>query len=63
MNKLTENQKAEIIQRYIQGDSPALLAQEYGVSRQSIYNVINKVEIKRTRVIVEGGASCKLARS
>mgnify|MGYP001208043017 CR=1 FL=1 len=62
MNKLTELQKEQIIQRYTVGnESPVLLAKEYGVTRQSIYNVINKVDIKRVRVI-EGGATCKLAK-
>ena len=61
MNKLTELQKEQILKRYIAGESPALLAVEFHVTRQSIYNVINKVDIKRVRV-VEGGASCKLAK-
>lgn len=60
--KLNKTQKEQIIKRYVDGESPAILAREYGVTRQSIYNVINKVEIKRIRVIESGLASCKLAR-
>ena len=43
MGKLTDQQKAEIYQKWKDGKAPKALAAEYNVSDQSIYNLVNKM--------------------
>lgn len=43
MGKLTNTQRAAIFQAWKDGTTPKELAKQYGVSDQSIYNLINKI--------------------
>lgn len=43
MGKLTDQQKAEIYQKWKDGQAPKALATEYNVSVQSIYSLVNKM--------------------
>jgi DNA-directed RNA polymerase specialized sigma24 family protein len=48
--KLTEAQEQEIIRRYVAGASPKALAYSFGVTRQTIHNIINRAGVKRVRI-------------
>lgn len=43
MGKLTNTQRAAIFQAWKDGTTPKELAKQYGVSDQSIYNLVNKL--------------------
>ena len=43
MGKLTDQQRAEIYQKWKDGQAPKALAKQYGVSYQSIHNLVNKM--------------------
>ena len=47
MGKLTDQQRAEIYQKWKDGYTPKELAKEYSVSDQSIYNLVNKMNAKK----------------
>ena len=49
MGKLTDQQKAEIYQKWKDGTTPKELAKQYGVSDQSIYNLVNKLNKQPTQ--------------
>jgi DNA-directed RNA polymerase specialized sigma24 family protein len=49
--KLTELQKQEIVRRYVAGESPKALGGVFGVSRQTIHNIVNRAGVWRMRVI------------
>jgi DNA invertase Pin-like site-specific DNA recombinase len=51
--KMTKLQQEEIIRRYVAGASPKALAYSFGVSRQTIHNIVNQAGVKRIRVIGE----------
>jgi transposase-like protein len=48
MRKLTDHQKIEIVERYLNGESSTKLAHEYSIARQSILSIlkVRKVEIR-----------------
>ena len=48
MGKLTDQQKAEIYQKWKDGQAPKALATEYNVSDQSIYNLVNKMNAQNS---------------
>ena len=48
MGKLTDQQKAEIYQKWKDGQAPKSLATEYNVSDQSIYNLVNKMNAQNS---------------
>ena len=47
MGKLTDQQRAEIYQKWKDGQTPKELAKEYSVSDQSIYNLVNKLNAQK----------------
>ena len=47
MKKLTDQQKIEIVERYINGESSVILSKEYGVSRTSIISILKVRHIER----------------
>lgn len=47
MGKLTDQQRAEIYQKWKDGQAPKALAEEYSVSDQSIYNLVNKMNAQK----------------
>lgn len=55
MGKLTDQQKAEIYQKWKDGQAPKALAAEYNVSDQSIYNLVNKMNAQTELEDVENG--------
>lgn len=55
MGKLTDQQKAEIYQKWKDGQEPKALAAEYNVSDQSIYNLVNKMNAQTEMEDVENG--------
>lgn len=55
MGKLTDQQKAEIYQKWKDGQAPKALAAEYNVSDQSIYNLVNKMNAQKELEDVENG--------
>jgi len=48
MQKLTDQQKIDIVQKYKEGQSSVKLGKEYGVAKQSILSILKKrnVEIR-----------------
>lgn len=48
MRKLTDQQKIDLVQRYINGESSVKLASEYNIARQSVLSIlkIRKIEIR-----------------
>ena len=55
MGKLTDQQKAEIFQKWKDGQAQKALAAEYNVSVQSIYNLVNKMNAQTELEDVENG--------
>jgi DNA invertase Pin-like site-specific DNA recombinase len=51
--KINDAQRQDVIRRYLSGERASDLAHEYNVTRQTIYWIINKVEIKRIRILGE----------
>ena len=47
MGKLTDQQRAEIYQKWKDGQTPKELAKEYSVSDQSIYKLVNKLNAQK----------------
>lgn len=47
MGKLTDQQRAEIYQKWKDGQTPKELAKQYGVSDQAIYNLVNKLNTQK----------------
>ena len=47
MGKLTDQQRAEIYQKWKDGQTPKELAKQYGVSDQAIYNLVNKMNTQK----------------
>jgi len=41
MRKLTDQQKIDIVNRYINGESSVKLSKEFEVSKRSILNILN----------------------
>jgi transposase-like protein len=46
MRKLTDEQKIEIVKKYIQGESSVKLSEQYNVSTRSILNILKVRNIK-----------------
>lgn len=55
MGKLTNTQRAAIFQAWKDGTTPKELAKQYGVSDQSIYNLVNKMNAQTELEDVENG--------
>jgi DNA invertase Pin-like site-specific DNA recombinase len=53
--KMTKLQQEEIIRRYVAGASPKALAYSFGVSRQTIHNIVNQAGVKRIRIYPGNG--------
>ena len=53
MGKLTDQQRAEIYQKWKDGQTPKELAKQYGVSDQAIYNLVNKMNTQQAPVELE----------
>jgi transcriptional regulator len=49
MGSLTEEQKAEVVRRYMRGESQAKLAREYQTSRHTIRAALDKKGVRVTR--------------
>lgn len=60
MKKLSETEKENIVKRCLSGEGITVLANEYGISRGSIYNWINKFKIQK-KVKVNIGEFRKLS--
>lgn len=48
--KLSQSQKKELIKRYNKGESSADLAEDYGISKNSLYYLVNKYSKPKQRV-------------
>ena len=48
MRKLSDQQKIDIVSRYLKGESSVKLGKEYGIAKQSVLSIlkIRKVEIR-----------------